>query len=346
MDKMRVAVMDGKREVSLKSTDIPVPKDNEVLIKVDTVGVCGSDLHYYSQGKIGDMIVETPFILGHECAGVIVDIGKNVQNLSIGDKVAVEPGVPCGKCEFCLHGKYNLCSDLVFMATPPDNGCLMDYIVYPSQWVFKIPDNMSFAEGALIEPLAVGMHAVAQAQADIGKSALIFGAGCIGLVTLLTLKSRGITNIYIVDMIDSRLDKAKELGATETINVKNENVNTIINKLTDDKGVDMVFEMTGSPQAILQTVKTVKKGGTIICVGLGSEKNVSFDLGGLIWKEATLKTVFRYRNLYPSAIEAVSKEIIPVKEIISHIYNLEDISEALEYHVNCKNDIIKMIIKL
>lgn len=346
MDKMRVAVMDGKREVSLKSTDIPVPKDNEVLIKVDTVGVCGSDLHYYSQGKIGDMIVKTPFILGHECAGVIVDIGKKVQNLSIGDKVAVEPGVPCGKCEFCLQGKYNLCSDLVFMATPPDNGCLMDYIVYPSQWVFKIPDNMSFAEGALIEPLAVGMHAVAQAQADIGKSALIFGAGCIGLVTLLTLKSRGITNIYIVDMIDSRLDKAKELGATETINVKNKNVTTIINKLTDGKGVDMVFEMTGSPQAISQTVKTVKKGGTIICVGLGSEKDVSFDLGGLIWKEATLKTVFRYRNLYPSAIEAVSKGIIPVKEIISHIYNLEDISEALEYHVKCKNDIIKMIIKL
>lgn len=346
MDKMRVAVMDGKREISLRDMDIPVPKDNEVLIKVDTVGVCGSDLHYYSQGKIGDMVVETPFILGHECAGVIVDIGKNVQNLFIGDKVAVEPGVPCGKCEFCLQGKYNLCSNLVFMATPPDDGCLKDYIVYPYEWVFKISDNMSFAEGALIEPLAVGMHAVAQAKADIGKSALIFGAGCIGLVTLLTLKSKGITNIYMVDMIDSRLEKAKELGATETINVKDVDVISTINELTDNKGIDMVFEMTGSPQAISQTVKIVKKGGTIVCVGLGSETNISFDFGALIWKEVTLKTVFRYRNLYPAAIEAVSKGIIPVKEIISHIYNLEDISEALEYHVKCKNDIIKMIIKL
>ena len=280
--KNRAVYMQGTNNMVFKDVAVPELSSKDVLIKIDTVGICGSDVHYYQHGKIGDFVVNGDFILGHECAGVIVDIGKKVQNLSIGDKVAVEPGVPCGKCEFCLQGKYNLCSDLVFMATPPDNGCLMDYIIYPAQWVFKIPDKMSFAEGALIEPLAVGMHAVAQAQADIGKSALIFGAGCIGLVTLLTLKSRGITNIYIVDMIDSRLDKAKELGATETINVKNENVTTIINKLTDDKGVDMVFEMTGSPQAISQTVKTVKKGGTIICVGLGSEKDISFDLGGLI----------------------------------------------------------------
>lgn len=193
--------------------DIPVPKvmDDEVLVKVDTVGICGSDVHYYQHGRIGDFVVEGDFILGHECAGEVVEVGSKVKNLVAGDRVALEPGKTCGKCELCKVGKYNLCPEVEFFATPPYHGVLSNYVVHPENMCFKLPENVSNMEGALVEPLAVGLHATEQGGVKLGDTVVIYGSGCIGLVTLLASKARGASKVIVVDILENRLKTAKSL---------------------------------------------------------------------------------------------------------------------------------------
>ena len=216
--KMKVAVMEDIGKMNLVERPIPKPQKNEVLVKLEYVGICGSDLHYYEHGRIGDYIVKPPFVLGHEASGIIVEIGENVKNLKLGDRVALEPGKTCGNCEFCKKGLYNLCPDVVFFATPPVDGVFQEYVAHEAALCFKLPDNMTTLEGALIEPLAVGFHAAIQGDAHLGQTAVVMGAGCIGLVSILALKARGVNNIYVVDIIEKRLEKARELGATGIIN--------------------------------------------------------------------------------------------------------------------------------
>ena len=205
--KMKVAVMEDIGKMNLVERPIPKPQKNEVLVKLEYVGICGSDLHYYEHGRIGDYIVKPPFVLGHEASGIIVEIGENVKNLKLGDRVALEPGKTCGNCEFCKKGLYNLCPDVVFFATPPVDGVFQEYVAHEAALCFKLPDNMTTLEGALIEPLAVGFHAAIQGDAHLGQTAVVMGAGCIGLVSILALKARGVNNIYVVDIIEKRLDR-------------------------------------------------------------------------------------------------------------------------------------------
>ncbi len=345
-EKMKAAVMHGIRDVRLEEIDKPVCGDDQILVKVQAVGVCGSDLHYYTEGAIGDFAVKPPFILGHESAGAVCEVGKSVSGFKAGDRVSLEPGVPCGKCGFCKEGRYNLCPDVIFFATPPVDGVFAEYVAYPPEWAFKLPDNMSFAEGALIEPLSVGIHAANQGGADLGKSALIFGCGCIGLVTLMALKSKGVSDIYMCDMVGLRMEKAKELGASAVFDVSKCDVIDEVMKLTDGQGVDTVYEMTGAEKAVQSCGKAVKRGGTVVLVGMGSKTNIMFDFGDILFKEAEIKTVFRYRNIYGGAIQAVKGGSIPLKKIVSHSYKLDNISKALEYHVENKSDIIKMVIEM
>ncbi|MDD3337588.1 MAG: alcohol dehydrogenase catalytic domain-containing protein, partial [Lachnospiraceae bacterium] len=197
MDKMmKTAVMTDIEKVEIQERPVPVPGEKEVLVKVENVGICGSDLHYYESGRIGDFIVKTPFVLGHEAAGTVVETGKGVTNLKVGDRVALEPGKTCGECEFCKAGKYNLCKDVIFFATPPVDGVFQEYVAHEAALCFKLPDSMDTVEGALIEPLAVGMHAARQGNAGMGQTAVVTGAGCIGLVTLLSLKAMGVSKVY------------------------------------------------------------------------------------------------------------------------------------------------------
>ena len=222
--KMKVAVMNGIGKMGFTERDIPTPKDDEVLVKLDYVGICGSDLHYYESGAIGDYVVEPPFVLGHEPGGVVVEVGKDVKHLKVGDKVALEPGKTCGHCEFCKQGKYNLCPDVVFFATPPVDGVFQEYVAHEADLCFKLPENVSTLEGALIEPLAVGFHAAIQGDAHLGQKAVVMGAGCIGLVSMMALKARGVSEVYVVDIMEKRLEKALELGATGVINGAKEDV--------------------------------------------------------------------------------------------------------------------------
>ncbi len=343
---MKTAVMTDLRKVEIQERPIPQPKDNEALVKVEYVGICGSDLHYYEAGRIGNFIVETPFVLGHEAGGTVVEVGKNVKNLKVGDRVALEPGKTCGHCEFCKQGKYNLCPDVVFFATPPVDGVFQEYVAHEAGLCFKLPENVSTMEGALIEPLAVGMHAASQGDAHLGQTAVVTGAGCIGLVSLLALKARGVSKVIVVDVMDKRLEKAKELGADYVINGMKEDTVARIMEITEGKGFDLGIETAGSQITASQQIKAAKKGATIVFVGYSASGEMTLPIGMALDKELTFKTVFRYRNIYPTAIDAVSTGKIDIKGIVTNYYELDDIQNALDSCVDNKADIVKGVIKV
>lgn len=265
--KMKTAVMLGIGKIGFEERDIPTPKDNEVLVKLEYVGICGSDLHYYESGAIGDYVVEPPFVLGHEPGGIVVEVGKDVKHLKVGDKVALEPGKTCGHCEFCRTGRYNLCPDVVFFATPPVDGVFQEYVAHEADLCFKLPENVSTLEGALIEPLAVGFHAARQGNAQAGQTAVVMGSGCIGLVTMMALKAMGVSKVYVVDIMAKRLEKALELGADGVIDATKVDVVEEVRRLTDGKGCDLAIETAGTEVTTVQTIHMTKKGATIVLVG-------------------------------------------------------------------------------
>ncbi len=344
--KNRAAYMTELNKMEIREIPVPEPKEYEVLVKLEYVGICGSDVHYFHDGRCGDFVVDGEFMLGHECAGTIEKVGSGVTKLAVGDKVALEPGITCGQCEFCKSGRYNLCPDVQFLATPPVQGCYENYIAFPENMCFKLPDNISTKEGALVEPLSVGMHAAAQGQITLGDQVIILGAGCIGLVTLLACKAYGATDITVVDVIPKRLEYAKKLGATRVLNGKDVDVIAEMEKLTNGMGVEKVIETAGSPVTIAQTPYLVKNGGTIVLVGLAAEPEINFNFGKIMAKEAKIESVFRYRNVYPKAIAAIADGIIDVSGIITHEFDFDHIQEAFECAINDKDNVVKAVIKI
>ena len=326
---MKVAVMEGIGKMGFEQRPIPVPKDNEVLVKVEYVGICGSDLHYYEQGRIGDYIVKPPFVLGHESGGTVVAVGKDVTHLKAGDRVALEPGKTCGKCEFCKTGRYNLCPDVVFFATPPVDGVFQEYVAHEADLCFKLPDNVSTLEGALIEPLAVGFHAAKQGNAHFGQTAVVTGAGCIGLVSMMALKALGVTEVYVVDIMQKRLDKAMELGASGVVNGKEKDTVQEIMALTGGRGCDLVIE-----------------DGTLVQVGYSASGYMKLNTSMICDKELNIKSVFRYRHIYPLAIKAVSEGLVNLKGIVTDIFDLDDAQNAMDSSIHNKAEIVKAVIKI
>ncbi len=344
--KNRAAYMTELNKMEIREIPVPETGEQDVLVKLEYVGICGSDVHYFHDGRCGDFVVDGEFMLGHECAGTVVKVGSGVTKLTVGDKVALEPGITCGQCEFCKSGRYNLCPDVQFLATPPVQGCYENYIAFPENMCFKLPENISTKEGALVEPLSVGMHAASQGQISLGDHVIILGAGCIGLVTLLACKAYGATDITVVDVIPKRLEYAKKLGATRVLNGKDVDVITEIEKLTNGMGLEKVIETAGSPVTIAQTPYLVKNGGTIVLVGLAAQSEINFDFGKIMAKEAKIESVFRYRNVYPKAIAAMADGIIDVSGIITHEFDFDDIQEAFECAINDKDNVVKAVIKI
>lgn len=348
MEMQKAAFMEGLDKMVIKEIPVPEVGTKEVLVSLEYVGICGSDVHYFHHGNCGAYKVDLSkdFMLGHECAGTVVKVGEGVTSLKEGDRVALEPGITCGKCEFCKTGRYNLCPDVVFLATPPVQGCYEEYIAFPEDMCFKLPENMSTKEGALIEPLSVGFHAANQGNVGTGDSVIILGAGCIGLVTLLACKAHGAGTVIVADLVDARLEKAKELGADYVINSGKVDVFAEIDKITEGKGADKVFETAGSPVTIAQTPFFVKRGGTITLVGLAAQEEINYNFAQIMDKEAEIKSVFRYRNIYPKAIASVASGAIDVKGIVTHEYDLDHIQEAFDEAVNNKTDLVKAVIKV
>ena len=348
MTMQKGAFMRGIDKMVIKEIPVPEIGKKEVLVSLEYVGICGSDVHYFHNGCCGSYKVDLSedYMLGHECAGTIVKVGEEVERLKVGDRVALEPGITCGECEQCKSGHYNLCPDVVFLATPPVQGCNEEYIAFPENMCFKLPDNVSTKEGALIEPLSVGFYASEQGGVKTGDTVVILGSGCIGLVTLLACKAHGAGKIIVADLVEARLQKAIELGATEVINSGKEDALKKIEELTNGRGTDVVFETAGSPVTIAQTPFIVRRGGTITLVGISAKEEITYNFAQIMDKEATIKSVFRYRNIYPKAIAAVSSGAINVKGIVTHEFDLEHIQDAYDEAVNNKTDLVKAVIKV
>lgn len=342
--KNSAAILVTPGTMEIQETAMPVPQADQVLLKVDTVGICGSDIHAFESGPfIPPKDPNTKIGLGHECAGVVVSIGEKVKKIKAGDRVCIEPGIPCGKCRFCMEGKYNICPDVDFMATQPNyKGALTKYLVHPESLTYRLPDQMSMMEGALVEPAAVGMHAAIEANVKPGKKIAILGAGCIGLMTLQACMVMGATEIVVVDVIEKRLAMAKQLGAMEVIHGTSEDTVKRTRELLGDWGADIVFETAGSRTTAAQAVDLVMRGGQIMIVGtIPGETPVNFLK---INREVRIQTVFRYANNYLMTIDAIASGRFDVKSMVTDIYMFEEVQRAFEESLSRKTEIIKGVI--
>jgi L-iditol 2-dehydrogenase len=344
---MKAALLIEPKKIEMNDLEIPKIREDEVLIKIKRVGICGSDNHIYNKGEIAFLKVKLPFILGHECSGEVVDIGKGVNNIKIGNRVAIEPSIHCGKCEFCRKGKFNLCDDYRFLAAPPDNnGALVEYLAHRSDHCFLIPDSISYEEGALIEPLAIVVQAFEISNFNIGDPILILGAGTIGLLTLMLLKSLGADKCVIVDYYDEKLSIAKKMGADFTVNVKDEDLLSKIRKFSDNKGFPVIFDSAGKENSLNIAITVAKKGGTIVIIGISEEK-ASFNIVDLIGGVLTIKGTNDFGdNIFNKAISLVKDKKVDVKKIISHSFNFDEIDEAFKNVNNNSNNTIKTIINI
>ena len=339
---MKAAVMHAPRDMRIEERPLPAPKPDELLVRIHHVGICGSDLHFLKDGRLGNWVVDSPLVLGHESAGEVIQVGSEVSGFAVGDKVALEPGVPCGSCKFCMAGHYNLCKKMSFMAIPGErDGAFREYVAHPAKMCFKLPPNMSTLEGALCEPLSVGLYAVEKSGAKLGQSAVIFGTGCIGLVTLLVLKAVGVSDITVVDIAQKRLDKALELGARRIIRGDQQDA---VAALMTDGGCDLVFDAAGSPVTALQATKVVASNGVVVMVGMAANPEIKLDMGTMAAREARLETIFRYRNHYPTAIASVASGVIPLAKIASHVFPFSDIAEKVLFSMDHPEEVIKGVI--
>ena len=345
MRKMKAAVLYKPLDMRVEYVDIPSINPSEVLVRVKNVGICASDVHYYLHGKIASFIVEKPLILGHECSGEVVEVGEKVTGVEVGERVVIEPGFTCGSCEYCRSGRYNLCENVRFYGTPPYHGAFAEYVSAPAQNVYSMPNNMTYEEGAMIEPLAVGMMAAKRGRVTVHDTVAIFGAGPIGLLSLQAVRSHGVIDTYVIDIIDYRLDYAQKLGASEVINASKTDVIKQIMKLTQGKGVDVIIEASGSPKAIKQALEIIKPGGRIILVGYPLIE-VPILIDKILAKELDILGVHRYANVFPTAIKCVASGKIDVKSLVTHIFPLEKILEGFETHIKKIGNPIKIQIKI
>ena len=342
---MKTAILEKVKKLTIKDLPIPEILENEVLVKIKEVGLCGSDIHYYNEGRIGDFIVKKPIILGHESSGIISGVGKNIKGFKIGDKVSIEPGVPCYKCDYCKTGKYHLCTNMAFMATPPFDGAFAEYIKYDPNFLFKISDNVSFTEAALAEPLSVGYNCTTRADVKAGDYVCILGCGPIGLACLEISKIMGASKIFITDINDYRLNIAKKHGAFRTINILREDLPKIINECTENLGVDSVIEASGNEASLINSLKIVKKGGKVVWVGMGKD-NITVPYASIISKDISIEGIFRYKNTYKLIIRLLESKKINLEGWVSHRFKFDEIQKAFDIANDHMVNKMKIIIEI
>ena len=344
---MKVSIMTDIGKLEFTTREVPVPKAHEALVRIEYVGLCGSDIHFFKEGRIGNVVVNPPLVLGHEPGGIVEAVGEAVTHLKPGDAVALEPGTPCRSCARCMEGKYNLCPDVVFFACPPDDGAFCEYIAHDAALCHKLPPNVSTLEGAMTEPLAVGLFAAHQVGAKLGKTAAVLGCGCIGLCSMMALRSMGVATVYMVDFLQNRLDKAAQLGATDVIHCKDQDLTKRIMELTQNEGVDIVIDAaSGEKGRLNEAVDIARPGGKVALVGYTSGGKADFPLTNAIRKEIAFETVFRYRHMYPLAIEAAASGKVDLKGIVTHYFDFDELPTAIERSINEKAEIVKAVIKI
>ncbi|XP_072938037.1 sorbitol dehydrogenase-like [Epargyreus clarus] len=338
------AVLHKPNDLRLEQTPIPVINDDEVLLRMDCVGICGSDVHYWQKGACGHFTLKEPMIMGHEASGVVAKIGAKVKNLKVGDRVAIEPGVPCRYCEFCKSGRYHLCPDIVFCATPPVHGNLARYYKHAADFCYKLPDHVTMEEGALLEPLSVGIHACRRGGVAAGHNVLVLGAGPIGLVCMLAAKAMGANKVLITDLSRSRLELAKKMGADFTVQVAPDaNEAYMVQKVHELLGThpDVSIDASGAQATVRLAMLATKSGGVAVLVGMGS-RDVTVPLAGAVAREVDVRGIFRYVNIYPIALAMVASGQVNVKPLVTHHFSLENTLAA--YEAAHRGDGVKIMI--
>lgn len=342
---MKSLVLDSGKLYIRDTEETATMTDNDVEIKIHTVGICGSDVHYYQHGRIGPFIVEKPMILGHEASGVITKIGKNVTHLKVGDRVCMEPGIPNLSSIQSRSGFYNLDPEVRFWATPPIDGCLKERVIHPAAFTFKIPDHLSFAEGAMVEPLAIGMQAATKAGIKPGDIALVIGSGPIGILTALSALAGGCAEVIIADIAETKLNIAGQYQGIHPINSKTDNLLEKVHAMTDGMGVDVLFECSGAEVVITNMTQYMAPGSTAVLVGMPIEP-AKVDIVSAQAKEITFKTIFRYVNMYPRTIRLMASGKLNLKPLISKIYKFNDSIEAFDRAASANPNDVKIIIEM
>ncbi|WP_072804201.1 NAD(P)-dependent alcohol dehydrogenase [Rhodococcoides yunnanense] len=320
---MRASVMTGVRTLEIEDRPVPTPAPNEVLIEVAAVGVCGSDVHYYREGRIGDFVVDDPMILGHELSGRIAAVGDGVDESRIGQRVAVEPQHPCRRCKQCMAGRYNLCPDMKFYATPPVDGAFCRYVTIDSDFAHPVPDSMSDEAAALLEPLSVAVTTMRKAGIVPGSSILIAGAGPIGIITAQAARAFGAARIVVSDPVASRRERALTFGATEVIDPMVDDVAALTPQ------VDAFVDASGAVPAVQSGIRAVGPAGRVVLVGMGAD-NYPLPISHIQNLEITVTGVFRYTDTWPAAIHLVSSGLVDLDRLVTGRYDLEHVADALE----------------
>jgi D-xylulose reductase len=347
---MKSLVLERKDELSLR--DFPIDRDEEVLgprdvrIKLHTVGICGSDVHYYTHGRIGPFVVKDPMILGHEASGTVIETGSEVLALKVGDRVCMEPGIPDPNSRATRMGMYNIDPSVRFWATPPVHGILRPTCVHPEAFTFKLPDSVGFAEAAMVEPLAVGVHAATKARVKPGDIGLVLGAGPIGLVTALSALAAGCARVYVTDLADKKLEIAESLSRAITgVNIGDESIVERVKADTDGWGCDVVFEATGSPRAAASVFEPLAPGGCVVMIG-GQSEPIAYDAGAAMVREARVENIFRYAHVFPRCVAMLASGTIDVKPLITRTFDFEDSVRAFEIAASAPPADVKMQIEL
>lgn len=328
---MKAVTLLEKGKIAIKDDYNPERKlgEHDVEIRLMACGVCGSDVHYYTHGRIGPYVVEKPMVLGHEASGQIIRVGSGVTHLKVGDRVCMEPGIPRFDSAETLAGCYNLDPELTFFATPPIDGCLCETIIHPAAFTFKLPDEVSYYEGAMVEPVAIGMQSATKAGIRPGDIALVYGAGTIGIVTALCALAGGCSDIIIVDMVDSKLEVAASYKNIHAVNARTGDLKAVVADLTGGAGCDVVFECSGAGAVVTGICEHVKANGTVVLTGIPLELP-PFDIAAAQAKEVTFKTVFRYANMFPRTIRLIRSGALDIKRLISKVFEFNDAVAAFE----------------
>ncbi|KAL9712865.1 hypothetical protein Ac2012v2_004104 [Leucoagaricus gongylophorus] len=334
-------VLRGVGDVVYEQRSIPLPGPDDVIVEVKKTGICGSDIRYLVEGRIGDFVVEKPMVLGHESAGIVSSVGTNVKHVRVGDRVAMEPGATCKKCYLCKAGRYELCADIVFAATPPYDGTLARYYRLPADLAYPLPENLTLEDGAMMEPLSVGVHSVANLGGfRTGQSIVVFGCGPVGLLCMAVAKALGAKRIIAVDIVPQRLEFARSYAATDIylppqplegetkFDYNRRNAEQMKQQLNiQDRGIniiDLVVDASGAEVSIQTAFYIVKTGGTFVQVGMGAP-NVTIDVSLLMVKELNYKGSFRYGpGDYPLAISLAASEKVDLKPLVTHRYAFKD----------------------
>lgn len=347
---VKALVLEEKLRLSLRDIKVEEPLGSrDVRIALKTVGVCGSDVHYYTHGGIGQFIVRQPMILGHEASGVVVEVGKAVTELAPGDRVCMEPGIPDPESRASRLGKYNLDPAVRFWATPAVHGILRPTVVHPADFTFKLPDNVSFAAAAMVEPLAVGVHGTVKARVTPGDIAVVIGAGPIGLVTLLAAFAAGCARVIISDVDDTKLAIAERLakvpGAVVGVNPRSENLAKVVKRETDGWGADVLFECSGNERAAAEIFDIVCPSGCAVMIGIPLVP-FAHDVSKACVKEVRMEHVFRYAHVFPRCIAMLASGAIDVSPLITETFSFEESVQAFEFAARQPKGSVKVQIEM